>query len=404
MTTLRARIVYPVSAPPIEDGMVSVEDGKIAAWGRWDGREATDLGDVILMPGLINAHCHLDYSVMRGAILSNRSFSHWVRRINELKRTLTDADYLASIRSGFDELVRHGTTSVFNIESFPELMVNMPPPPIRTWWFYEMMDVRNRIHTEDVVAGALSFFEDRAGWSGGFGLSPHAPYTTSPDLYRLARFCCEKYGMPFMTHLAESDEEFKMFQNARGPLHDFLKGLGRPMSDAGGLTPVARLLAENGLPDGAMLTHMNFLEEEDWAILRAKRFSIIHCPCCHEYFERGPFPLERFLSEGFNVCLGTDSLASNRSLNMFAEMQCAARRHPTVAPEKILEMATLNPARAIGMGGRIGEICAGAEADLIAVPFSGPTDNIREAILAHPGPVDWMMVGGRSSFQGSAEN
>ena len=89
---------------------------------------------------------------------------------------------------------------------------------------------------------------------------------------------------------------------------------------------------------------------------------------------------------------------------MFAEMQCAARRHPTVAPEKILEMATLNPARAIGMGGRIGEICAGAEADLIAVPFSGPTDNIREAILAHPGPVDWMMVGGRSSFQGSAEN
>ena len=399
MPTLRARIVYPVSAPPIEGGMVCFEQGKISTVEKWDGREAKDLGDAILMPGLINAHCHLDYSVMRGAILKNRSFSQWVRRINELKRTLSDNEYLESIRSGFKELLLHGTTSVFNIESFPELMVRMPPPTIRTWWFYEMMDVRNRIHTEDVVAGALSFFEDRAGWTGGFGLSPHAPYTTSPELYRLARFCCEKYGMPFMTHLAESDEEFEMFRNARGPLHEFLKALGRPMSDTGDLTPAARILAENALPDGSLLTHMNFLEEEDWALLRGKNFSIIHCPCCHEYFERGPFQLERFLQEGFNVCLGTDSLASNRSLNMFAEMRCAARRHPDVDPENILRMATLNPAKAIGMSRRIGEISPGAEADLIAIPFTGRTNDTHEAVLAHPGPVDWVMVGGKASFR-----
>jgi cytosine/adenosine deaminase-related metal-dependent hydrolase len=404
MTTLRARIVFPVFSPPVEDGMVCVEEGKISAWGKWDGRDAADLGDVILMPGLINAHCHLDYSVMRGAIFSNASFSQWVRRINELKRTLTDDDYLESIRSGFDELLRHGTTSVFNIESFPELMVRMPSPPIRTWWFYEMMDVRNRIHTEDVVAGALSFFENRAAWPGGFGLSPHAPYTTSPDLYRLARFCCEKYGMPFMTHLAESDEEFEMFRNARGPLHDFLNGLGRPMSDTGDQTPVARMLTENALPDGALLTHMNFLEEEDWEPLRGKSFSIVHCPCCHDYFGRAPFPMERFLREGFNVCLGTDSLASNRSLNMFAEMQCAHRGHPGVAPQTLLEMATLNPAKAIGMAGRLGEICDNAEADLIAIPYNGPADNLGEAILAHAGSVDWVMVGGRKVFSDSVEN
>ncbi len=398
MTTLRARTVYPVSEPPIDGGMVSISRGKITGCGKWDGREATDLGEVILMPGLINAHCHLDYTVMRGAIFTNTSFSQWIRRINELKRTLSDDDYLDSIRSGFDELLRYGTTSVFNIESFPELMVRMPPPPIRTWWFYEMMDVRNRIHTEDVVAGALSFFEDRAGWSGGFGLSPHAPYTTSPDLYRLAKFCCEKYGMPFMTHLAESDEEFAMFRNASGRLHDFLKDLGRKMSDTGELTPVARLLAESALPDGSLLTHMNFLEEEDWALLRGRNFTIIHCPGCHEYFNRAPFPMERFLREGFNVCLGTDSLASNRSLNMFAEMQCAARRHPGVAPQTLLEMATLNPAKAIGLGGKLGEIRIDAEADLIAIPCAGPQENTLEAILHHSGPVDWKMVGGDQVF------
>ena len=404
MTTLRARIVFPVSGPAIEDGMVVIAHGKISAFDKWDGREATDLGEVILMPGLINAHCHLDYTVMRGAILSNRSFSQWVRRINELKRTLTDADYLESIRTGFEELLRHGTTSVFNIESFPELMVHMPPPPIRTWWFYEMMDVRNRLHTEEVVAGALSFFENRADWPGGFGLSPHAPYTTSPDLYRLARFCCEKYGMPLMTHLAESDEEFEMFRNAQGLLHDFLKGLGRKMSDTGDLTPVARLLGENALPDGSLLTHMNFLEEGDWDLLKGKNFSIVHCPCCHEYFGRGAFPLERFLREGFNLCLGTDSLASNRSLNMFAEMQCAARRHPGIDPESILHMTTLNPAKAIGMGGRLGEICPGAEADLIAIPYAGPVENLVTEILSHPGPVAWAMTAGKTVSSDSVFN
>lgn len=394
MTTLRSRILFPVSSTPVEDGMVCVESGKIVAWGQWDGRESTDLGETILMPGLINAHCHLDYSVMRGAILPNRSFSQWIRRINDLKRTLSDNDYLASIADGFERLFSSGTTSVFNIESFPELMVRMPPPPIRTWWFYEMMDVRNRIHTEDVVAGALSFFENHSGWPGGFGLSPHAPYTTSPDLYRLARFCCEKYNMPFMTHLAESDEEFEMFRRARGPLYEFLKGLGRKMSDTGKQTPVARLLAENAMPEGAMLTHMNLLEENDWELLRGKNCSIVHCPCCHEYFGRDPFPLERFIREGFNVCLGTDSLASNRSLNMFEEMQCAAYRHPGVAPEKLLEMATLNPAKAIGRQGQLGEIAVNAAADLIAIPYSGPVANALQAVLSHSGPVHWMMVGG----------
>lgn len=390
-------MLYPVSSPPVEDGMVCIGDGVIGAWGKWDGREAEDLGEVILMPGLINAHCHLDYSVMRGAILKNTSFSQWIRRINDLKRTLDDDDYLESIAAGFRELLAHGTTSVFNIESFPELMVRMPVPPMRTWWFYEMMDLRNRLHTEDVVAGALSFFEQRDGWLGGFGLSPHAPYTTSPDLYRMARFCCEKYGMPLMTHLAESDEEFEMFRLASGPLHDFLGGLGRNMSDTGAASPVAKLLREEALPDGTLLTHMNFLEEGDWELLRGRNLSIIHCPGCHEYFGRDTFPLDRFLSEGFNICLGTDSLASNRELNLFAEMRTLAKHNPTLAPETLLDFVTRNPARAIGMQGRLGEIATGAEADLIALPCPDSPDNVARTIIQHTGPVEWTMVGGKRS-------
>jgi len=391
MKTLRARIVYPVAAPPFEDGMVCVEAGEISSWGRWDGRPAVDLGDVVLMPGLINAHCHLDYSVMRGAIFPNSSFTQWIRRINDLKQMLSDEDYLESIAAGFRALLANGTTSVFNIEAFPELMVRMPPPPIRTWWFYEMMDVRNRFHTEDVVAGAFRFFE---GKSGGFGLSPHAPYTASQELYRQARFCSEKFGMPLMTHLAESDEEFEMFRHARGPLSDFLKGLGRNLSDAGGQSPVARLIAGDALPDGALLTHMNEIEETDWELLRGRRFSIIHCPCCHEYFGRARFPIERFLKEGLNLCLGTDSLASNRGLNLFAEMRCLSHKNPWLSAGELIEFVTRNSARAIGQAGRLGEISDGSAADLIALPYSGSPADAAEAIVHHARPVEWVMIGG----------
>lgn len=225
MKLYRARIVLPLAAPPLVDGVVGVQSGRIAVVGRARdfSAEAEDLGDVILLPGLINAHCHLDYTVMRGAILQQENFPNWVRRINDLKRTLTDDDYLASIASGFRELQKWGTTSVFNIESFPELMVRLPAPPLRTWWFYELMDIRNRIHTEDVVAGALTFFDHHPNWLGGFGLSPHAPYTTSGGLYELTKFCSENQAMPWTTHLAETDEEFEMFVKASGPLHDFLK-------------------------------------------------------------------------------------------------------------------------------------------------------------------------------------
>ncbi len=396
MRRLRARLVLPIGAPPVPDGVVTIDGNRIAEVGPHEGLPCEDLGDVVLLPGLINAHCHLDYTGLRGAILPSSSFATWIRRINELKRTFSDEDYLSHIASGFQELARHGTTTVCNIESFPELMVRMRPPPIRTWWFYEMLDIRKRIHTEDVVAGALSFFEGRREWPGGFGLSPHAPYTTSLDLYRLARHCCAKYSMPFTTHVAETEEEHQMFAEASGALHSLLDSLGRDMADTGGCTPLGRLMEGGALPPDALLAHMNVLTESDWVRLRSTHFSIVHCPGCHLYFERSPFAAERFIAEGFNVCLGTDSLASNKRLDMFREMQLFQRAHPSVTAAMILRMATVNGARALGQQGRLGTLAPGAWADLIAVPVSGTDVNAaEEAVLWHTGPVAFSCVGGR---------
>jgi aminodeoxyfutalosine deaminase len=394
----RARIVLPLSAPPVENGVVRVSGSRIAEVGPWTGGEPVeDLGDVILMPGLINAHCHLDYTVMRGAILPPSSFSNWVRRINDLKRILTEDDYLKSIADGFSELRRWGTTSVLNIESFPELMLRMPPPPLRTWWFYEMLDIRSRIHTQEVVAGALSFFERRPpGWAGGFGLSPHAPYTASDRLYDLAKAACEKYSMPWTSHVAETDEEFDMFVAGRGRMHDFLKSIGRDMTDCGAVTPLGRLVAAGAIPDGGILVHMNCLAESDYELLarHSRDWSIVHCPNCHAYFDRPRFELERLRALGFPISLGTDSLASNRTLNLFDEMQTLARACPGLRPAEILDMVTLNPARAIGRAGKLGEITPGAAADLIAIPYDGPAEGAVDAVVANRSRVDWMLVNG----------
>src|SRR5471032_3009951 len=135
---IRSRIVVPMAGDRIDNGAIAIVGNVIGGVGRFEevkachGGDVLDLGEQVLMPGLINAHCHLDYTAMRGSIQPPKSFTLWVERINALKRSLGDDDYLRAIASGFEELRKWGTTTVLNIESFPELMSRMPKPPIRT--------------------------------------------------------------------------------------------------------------------------------------------------------------------------------------------------------------------------------------------------------------------------------
>jgi cytosine/adenosine deaminase-related metal-dependent hydrolase len=338
----------------------------------------------------------LDYTCLRGSILPPRSFADWIARINDLKRTLSDDDYVASVEKGLAEALESGTTTIFNVESFPEIFLKLQRPRLRVWWFLELLDIRNRKATEELLAGALAVFDQRPGWLGGSGLSPHAPYTTSLTLYRLAAECAIARGMPFMTHLAETQEEYDLFVRGTGKLYSFLSNLGRDMSDVDGRPPFERLLTEGALPKGAILTHMNHLSTRDWQLLadRSPDFSVVHCPRCHSYFDRPPFPLERFMESRVNLCLGTDSLASNRSLSMFAEMRHLLATHPFVQPGEALRMATMAGARAIGREGELGEIREGAFADLIALPLEASSGDPIEALVHQRSKPHWRMIDG----------
>ena len=398
---LRARTLVTMEGQPIEDGAVAVRKNKILAVGRFKdvsrlfpGR-AVDLGEQVLLPGLINAHCHLDYTVMRKAILYQNSFTRWVSRINALKRCLTEDDYLQSIAKGFNELKKWGTTTVLNIESFPELMSKMPPPPIRTWWFYEMIDVRHRIASEEVVAGAFMFFQNRPDWLGGFGLSPHAPYTSSEELYRLSNECAKITRMPMTTHLGESREEDDMFRHASGEFYDFLAGLGRNMEDCGHGSALANLLRKGLIGENWLVAHLNELTEEDFGLLKNFQLNIVHCPESHRYFKHTTFQHKRLHDLGMNICLGTDSLASNESLNLFAEMRAVKNGEPWMSPEEVLRTVTVNAAVALDKKEFLGKLAPGTYADMIALPFNGPTEQVYEAIVEHRQPVQWMMLDGQ---------
>jgi cytosine/adenosine deaminase-related metal-dependent hydrolase len=397
----RAKTIVTMDGPSIDNGAVAVAGERIAAVGRFEevlaqGGDVIDLGEMVLLPGLINAHCHLDYTTLRGKIAPQRSFTNWILQINGLRRDFSDEDFLESIALGFEEAKSWGTTAIANIESMPALLSRMAPPPLRTWWFAELIDLRPRLSPEEMIADALISFRDKPEWQGGFGLSPHAPYTASPKLTRLATAAARQGDLLLTMHLAESEEEMEMFREGRGRLFDFLQSLGRPTDDCGtGKTPLVLMLEREAIDERWIFVHLNELTAEDFARLEnGPRFHIVHCPRSSRYFRHGRFALEQLVDMGFNVCLGTDSLASNSSLSLFAEMRAVREMHPDYPSERILEMATVNGARALHQGDALGKIRQGFVADLIALPMEEPTRDPITEIIYWEEKVPWMMISG----------
>jgi cytosine/adenosine deaminase-related metal-dependent hydrolase len=395
---IRARTVVSMAGEPIDDGAVVVSGDRITDVGRFEeirqrqSGEVFDLGEQILMPGLINAHCHLDYTMLRGVIPPQRSFSDWIQAINAEKAKLSDQDYIDSINAGFAEARRFGTTTIVNLIALPKLVAAIKEPPVRTWWLGELIDVRNPEAAEKIADDAAESLKPAKRW----GLAPHAPFTASPRLYERCEEIARRENVLLTTHLAESREEMEMFRDATGPAFDFLREIGRPMDDCGRETPLALFLRTRELDRRWIVAHLNELEAGDFELLGpSPKFHIAHCPRSHTFLGHTPFAIDRLRALGFNICLGTDSLASNSSLSLFAEMRELSRKAPGLSPREILEMATVNGAVALGQQDQLGAIRAGARADLIALPALHATD-VFETIVAFDDAVSWMMVDGQT--------
>ena len=414
---VRARTVVTMDGPPIENGAVAVSGNRIVDVGRFDdiktrnAGNTLDLGEQVLLPGLINAHCHLDYTCLRGKIPPQKSFTEWIRAINAEKATLAPKDYIASINEGFAEARRFGTTTIANLTVFPELIPQIQPP-VRTCWFAELIDIRAPERANELVDSAIESLEghDRRTHSGASRRTRCS--RRRRILFRRCEEIAQREHILLTTHLAESREEMEMFRVASGPLYEFIKSIGRPMDDCGSKTPLELfldLIGSGGSPNRPraievnrpylswIVAHLNELTESDFELLERSnsKFHVVHCPRSHNYFGHSPFAFDRLRSFGFNICLGTDSLASNESLSLFAEMRAFQKEFPSVSAEEIFQMVTVNPARALRYENALGQIRPGFGADLIAVPCSTSTD-IFEQILAFDAPVSWSMANGNT--------
>ncbi len=404
---LRARIVLPVTQPPIEDGAVRIVQNRIEAVGPWKhlakGGDSIriDLGNVILLPGLVNAHCHLDYTGMAGQIPQPKSFPDWIKSLLALKAHWGYSEYAQSWLAGVGMLLRHGVTTVADIEAVPELLPEASrATPLRVCSFFEMTGVRSRRPAREIVEESTARIDALPPGRGVPGLSPHAPYSTSPDLLRLSAQAARRRRWRLAVHVAESEAEFDMFMSRRGPFFDWLKSQ-REMADCGLGSPVQHLERHGVLGENLLAIHVNYLAPGDAELLGGRRVSVVHCPRSHVYFQHAEFPRRSLAAAGVNLCLGTDSLATvltprrqKPELDLFVEMRAFASQAPEWTPEQILAMTTTNSARAMGLAGRVGEIAPGALADLIVLPYRGPARGVYEAVLHHSGGVSGTLVNG----------
>jgi len=406
---LRARLVLPISRPPIHDGAVLISGKRIGGVGRWKDflphrrRRTLDLGETVLLPGLVNAHCHLDYTGMAGMVPPQKSFTDWIKLITTAKAEWNYSEFAESWLRGARMLVRTGTTTVADIEAVPELLPDVwAATPLRVISFLEMTGVKSRRDPRAILQGVVERIQLLPRGRCRAGLSPHAPYSTRPELLRLSAAAARRRRWPLSIHVAESAQEFEMFVHGRGEMFDWLRRNERDPADCGLGSPVQHLERSGVLSENLLAVHVNYLAEKDAALLGKRKVSVAHCPRSHVYFRHGEFPLRELLKAKVNVCLGTDSLATvfktrkeTVELNMIEEMRAFAAAQPQFSPATILQMATANGARALGMTGQVGEISEGAFADLIAIPFSGRLTEGYEAALHHCGDVAASMIDGQ---------
>jgi cytosine/adenosine deaminase-related metal-dependent hydrolase len=388
---LRARVIFPVDAPPVENGALTVTEGRIAWIGRADRAEGEliDLGDVALLPGMVNAHTHLEFSDRQKPLgKPGLPFVEWIRA-TLAERGRRKRSPAKAIRSGYQQSLTSGVTTVGEIvtANAPAYCTRDNSPRLTA--FQEVIGF-SRARADSALTAAIASLhelghphEDQPN-DLQLGVSPHAPYTVSPPLLKSLVDLAGQRHSPVTMHVAESVAELQLLTNGTGPFRELLEE--RSMWDSEVLTSGShpldylRLLAQ---APRALVVHGNYLCDEAFCFLADHRehMSLIHCPRTHAFFEHSPLELSALLDQGVHLALGTDSRASNPDLCILREMQHVARHHPKIRPDDILKMGTLASAEALGRATQVGSLTVGKQADLVTIPTDKINDGSPQALL-----------------------
>ncbi len=365
---IRARLILPMKASPIEDGAVIIRGGRISELGSFKvvrkhfTGKVLDLSDLILMPALANLHTHLELSVLRFRLTPSGSFISWVKTLIRKRAEFSMEEARRAAAEALKELWREGIVLLADIGNTGLTLPLLRESPFQGIYFREIIDFRGKSELKNFLKAPL--FNGRLTYS----LSPHTPYTVSPVLIQAIKSWTRRAGLPFSIHVAESPEECLFLQDGSGPIRFLLEERGQfhPGFKAPGLSPVAYLDRLGVLDEKTICVHVVQLEPSDVDILSRRRVKPCLCPRSNIFLGVGLPPLPLLLKAGLKPCLGTDSLASNDRLSIFAEMEALYHAFPEVTPETFFLMGTLWGAEALGRSD-LGAIFPGNRPELLGL-------------------------------------
>ncbi len=397
-------IKHPKAAPD-NNGAIAISHGTILAVGpaeqiikKYPGHRIDRLQNAVLLPGLINLHTHLELPPLLDAIRAG-TFPDWLRNLVRAKKTLTPDDYAAAVRANIEALVSTGTTSVAEICTHGISPSLLKQSGLRAFVFHEIISMGTGFRGKGVE------ISKRAPNSGLIqnGLSPHTPYTVSEAVLRQIKKSVEKHKMKLSMHVAESKDELRLLQRKRGGLDRLYQAAGwdKAWAPSAG-SPFVYLKKLRLLSPDFLAVHAVQATNDDIRILKKSRTPVAHCSRSNKETGVGRMPLKKFLDAGITVGLGTDSLASSPSLNMWDEMRYALQIHRRdgVTAKDIFKLATIGGAKALGMGKEIGTLEPGKKADIIAVPLPKKnTGDIYSDLLRETKSSIMTMVDGKVLFR-----
>ena len=386
-TAYLARWVLPISSPPVEHGAVIVEGARIVAVGpaatladQIANARAVQLGHAVLMPGLVNAHTHLELTAMRG-FLEGLDFREWLRVLTQARRDCMDADAaLDACRFGVLEGLRYGVTTFADTTESGQPILAMRDLGVRGVGYVEVFgpDPAQRPEAMAGLQRAVNALRRDDTALVRTGVSPHAPYTVSAPLFRDVAQWARHEQLPIAVHIAESVADTAFVREGTGPFADRLRARNIPVAPQA-RSPIALLHDTGVLAAQPLLIHAIQADDEDLARVADHGATIVHCPISNAKLGHGIAPLDRMLAVGIPTGLGSDSVASNDRMDLLTEARQATLFHAlrAGAPDSLsahdaLRLATLGGARALGLDARIGSLEVGKDADLAAFSLDHP--------------------------------
>ncbi|MGR3317412.1 MAG: amidohydrolase family protein [Candidatus Anammoxibacter sp.] len=406
---LKAGYVIPESGKVIGNGVVVINGDKIKQVSTFDSlsqkqkAEAIDFGNAAILPGLVNAHTHLELTNLHGVNALDNKLISWIQQLIRAKMRWKEPEFVSSIENGVQQSLASGTTTVADITNSGYSIGVLCNNPIRKLVFAEAISFDPSKAVSVIETIKEQFHNLNQNDLFRYGISPHAPYTASFELYKE---CAQISDLPLCTHIAETQEEVAFLTEGKGPFVDFLSRF-RMMYDGWkppGSSPIEYLESSGILKKQPLLVHCNYISDNDVSLIQMAEASVVYCPRSHNFFGHKDHPFEKLIDKGINVAIGTDSLASNDSLSILDEMKFVYNNVPNILPETVVSMGTINGAKALRLGDKIGKLVEDHYADISVIELpeatlsTGNGGNVCKGLLGVDSENIFTMVSGVTCY------